>query len=82
MSRLTIEWRGSEDDVGYGLGQNATDPQHHTCSELLIPNDAGDELAMTTHHGRHENRNFSVVGSSGGQKLRSRGAHGVGIGQP
>ena len=72
----------AEHDVGDRFGEDAADAQHHVHAELRIAHEAGDQLAIARHHGRHEHGDVAVIRRRGRQQLGCRGDDGPAIGEP
>jgi hypothetical protein len=76
-----VERRRRKDHVAEGLGENATETEHHTGAEQRIAHDAGDELAVPPHHLGHQQPDLAVLGNGAREQVFGRGLHGRGVGQ-
>ena len=76
VGRRCIEWRWAEHDIGDGFRENPTDAEHDHRPELSIPNDSGDQLAVTRDHRCDEYVDVAVVGPGCGEQFSRSGLDG------
>ena len=67
--------RSDEAVVADRLGEDPTEPEHHAGTELGIPDEAGDQLALAAHHLGDEQRDLTILRPRGGEQRLGLGRH-------